>query len=35
MKTWLKEIKSKRIYDKIKAIIFATRDKTTFILRKN
>jgi len=35
MKTWLKEIKSKRIYDKIKAVIFATRDKTTFILRKN
>jgi SAM-dependent methyltransferase len=33
-KTWMKEIKSKRIYDKIKAIIFATRDKTTFILQK-
>lgn len=33
--TWIKEIKSKRIYDKIKALIFATRDKTTFILKKS
>lgn len=34
LKTWLKEIRSKRLYDKIKAIIFATRDKTTFVLKK-
>lgn len=33
-KTWLREIKSNRIYDKIKALIFATRDKTTFVLKK-
>lgn len=33
-KTWLKEIKSKRLYDKIKAIIFATRDKTLYVLNK-
>lgn len=32
--TWVKEIKSDRIYDKIKALIFATRDKTTFIIQK-
>ena len=32
--TWLREIKSSRFYDKIKALIFATRDKTTFILIK-
>lgn len=33
-KTWLREIKSNRFYDKMKALIFATRDKTTFILMK-
>ncbi|MDP1615316.1 MAG: class I SAM-dependent methyltransferase [Methylococcales bacterium] len=33
-KTWLKEIKSSRFYDKMKALIFATRDKTTFVLMK-
>jgi ubiquinone/menaquinone biosynthesis C-methylase UbiE len=33
-KTWLKEIKSSRLYDKIKAIIFATRDKTLYVLNK-
>lgn len=32
-KTWLKEFKSNRFYDKMKAMIFATRDKTTFVLR--
>jgi len=35
LKTWLKEIKSRRFYDKIKAVLFATRDKTTFVLRKD
>ncbi len=35
LKTWLKEIKSERFYDKIKAVLFATRDKTTFVLRKD
>ncbi len=33
-KTWIKEIKSPRLYDKIKGIIFATRDKTLYILNK-
>lgn len=35
LKTWIREIKSNRLYDKIKAIIFATRDKTTFILQRS
>jgi ubiquinone/menaquinone biosynthesis C-methylase UbiE len=33
-KTWLREIKSSRLYDKIKALIFATRDKTLYVLNK-
>lgn len=28
--TWKSEIQSKRLYDKIKAILFITRDKTTY-----
>lgn len=34
LKTWLREIKSNRFYDKMKALVFATRDKTTFVLKK-
>lgn len=34
LKTWLKELNSNRFYDKTKAIIFATRDKTVFVLKK-
>lgn len=34
LKTWLKEIRSKRILDKVKAVLLATRNKTTFILKK-
>lgn len=33
-KTWLKEITSKRAYDKIKGILFVNRDKTTYVLKK-
>lgn len=32
--SWKREILSKRIIDKIKALIFVNRDKTTFILKK-
>lgn len=33
-KTWLKEIKSSRLIDKIKAVLFVNRDKVTVILKK-
>lgn len=33
-KTWLKEIKSKRLYDRVKGILFVNRDKTTYVLKK-
>lgn len=33
-KTWLKEIKSRRIIDKVKAILFVNRNKVTMLLRK-
>lgn len=33
-RTWIKEFKSRRLYDKIKALIFATRDKTLYVLNK-
>ncbi|GAB6283711.1 MAG: hypothetical protein STSR0008_25040 [Ignavibacterium sp.] len=33
-KTWIREIKSQRIFDKIKAILFVNRDKVTVILKK-
>lgn len=33
-KTWLREITSKRLYDKIKGVLFVNRDKVTHILKK-
>lgn len=33
-KTWLREIKSKRLYDRVKGILFVNRDKTTYVLKK-
>jgi len=32
--TWLREIKSERLYDKIKGVLLVNRDKTTYILKK-
>lgn len=34
-KTWLKEIKSKRLLDKVKAILLVNRDKVTLVLKKS
>lgn len=34
LKTWLREITSKKLKDKIKALLFVTRDKATYILKK-
>lgn len=34
MRTWINEIKSKSIKDKVKALLFVTRDKTIYFLSK-
>lgn len=35
LKTWLREIKSSNLIDKIKAILFVSRDKVTYIILSN
>lgn len=34
LKTWLKEIKSRRLLDKIKALLLVNRDKVTLVLKR-